>query len=105
MVYWQQTDAHALASVTYFSQQFVTMSNLQAVPQMFDERALLYRETSSGFYSELPYLAARCAVNACVQAFPNTFSKSTQDGNSSGGVSQALPSLFPDDLSDEDVGV
>ncbi|KAH8097327.1 hypothetical protein JL720_215 [Aureococcus anophagefferens] len=47
--------------------QFITMSNLQAIPQMFDERALYYREVSSGFYAELPYLAARCAINAVVQ--------------------------------------
>ena len=67
VVYWDQTDAHSLASVTYFSQQFITMSNLQAIPQMFDERALYYREVSSGFYAELPYLAARCAINAVVQ--------------------------------------
>lgn len=53
--------------MTYFSQQFITMSNLQAIPQMFDERALYYREVSSGFYSELPYLAARCALNAVIQ--------------------------------------
>ena len=67
LVYWDQEDAHALASVCYFSQQFVAMSNLQAVPQLFDERALFYREVAAGFYGEVPYFAARCAVNAIVQ--------------------------------------
>ena len=67
IVYWQQTNYHSLASVTYFSQQFITMSNLQAIPQMFAERALFYRERAAGFYSEAPYLLARCAVNAALQ--------------------------------------
>lgn len=67
VVYFDQTDMHSLASVTYFSQQFITMSNLQAIPQLFAERALFYREIAAGFYSPLPYLAARCALNAVVQ--------------------------------------
>ena len=58
---------HTLASVLYFSQQFVTMSNLQAIPQMFSERALFYRERAAGYYSETPYLLARCATNATLQ--------------------------------------
>ena len=34
---------------------------------MFAERALFYRERAAGFYSEAPYLLARCAVNAALQ--------------------------------------
>ncbi|KAJ8608935.1 hypothetical protein CTAYLR_005316 [Chrysophaeum taylorii] len=67
VVYDDQTNMHSLASVNYFSQQFITMSNLQAIPTMFTERPLLYREVSAGFYTVLPYLAARCALNAIVQ--------------------------------------
>lgn len=66
-VYWQQTDEHTLASVCYFSQQFICMSNLQAIPQMFAERTLFYRERGAGFYSEAPYLMARVVVNAGLQ--------------------------------------
>lgn len=66
-VYYNQTDCHSLASVCYFSQQFICMSNLQAIPQMFDERTLFYRERSAGFYSEASYLMGRVIVNAGVQ--------------------------------------
>lgn len=67
-VYWQQTDEHTLASVCYFSQQFICMSNLQAIPQMFAERTLFYRERGAGYYSEAPYLMARVIVNAAIQS-------------------------------------
>ena len=66
-VYFGQTTPHTLASVCYFSQQFICMSNLQAIPVFFSERALFYRERSSGLYTELPYFLARVIVNAGTQ--------------------------------------
>lgn len=50
VVYCDQRNSHSIASVIYFSQQFITMSNLQAIPTLFAERALFYREISAGFY-------------------------------------------------------
>lgn len=64
-MYWQQTDLRDVASLCFFSLQFVTMSQLFAVPQLFAERPLFLRERAAGVTCESarrdPFSPARAA--------------------------------------------
>ena len=66
-MYWQQTDLRDVASLCFFSLQFVTMSQLFAVPQLFAERPLFLRERAAGITHEAPYLLAKWGVSFAQQ--------------------------------------
>ncbi|KAK7232139.1 ATPase [Aureococcus anophagefferens] len=65
-VYWK-CDAHGVASVSYFSLQFVAMSNMLAVTTLFEERPLFYRELAARDYGPAAYVVAHSLVNAAYQ--------------------------------------